>query len=151
MPKLKFVIACEKVVIDQAGPVSIISMFQRMNIQLQEGTTLPDKAIAPNQWAIFCLWETNPQEVGREFVQMVKFYTPDGTLFIDHEQPFKNDDIENLQIKVNLGFNSMPIWTEGMAEVKVWLKGEEVEVGSYAFQIGYVFTPLPTAVVEAVA
>jgi hypothetical protein len=34
MPKLKALLACEKVIFDQDGPVSLIGIFQRMNIQL---------------------------------------------------------------------------------------------------------------------
>jgi hypothetical protein len=145
MPKLKFVVACEKTIFDQSGPVSLINIFQKMKIQLHAGIPLPERAISPNQWSVFCLWENEPQEVGLEFTQIVRVYAPDNTLFMEHEGTFRNNDVEEYQTKINLLLTSIPIWVEGMAAVRVSLKGSDVELGSYQFGIQY----LPPAVVAA--
>jgi len=137
MPKLKFVVACEKTIYDQTGPVSLINIFQKMKIQLHAGIPLPEKAIAPNQWSVFCLWENDPREVGVQFTQVVRVFAPDNTLFMEHEVTFQNNDVEEYQTKVNLMLTSIPIWSEGIAVVRVTLKGSNVELGSYRFDIQY--------------
>jgi hypothetical protein len=109
MPKLKFVVACERTIFDQAGPVSLINIFQKMKFQLHAGIPLPEKAISPNQWSVFCLWENDPLEVGREFTQIVRVFAPDNTLFMEHEATFQNNDVEEYQTKINLLLTSIPI------------------------------------------
>ena len=136
MPKFKFVVACEKTIIDTNGPVSLISMFQRMNIKLQQAP-LPEKAIAPSLWSVFTLWENDPKEVGQQFTQVLRIYTPDGALWQEHEIPFKNDNVDDYQTKINLQMVGMPIWIEGFMDIRVWLKGNDAEVGSYRFTIAY--------------
>ena len=88
MPKLKAVLACEKVIFDQEGPVSLINIFQRMNIQLT-GVPLPEKAISPIMWNIFVLWESDPLPVGQEFNQVISVKAPDGEIFLLWENAFK--------------------------------------------------------------
>ncbi len=137
MPSLVFVTACEKVIIDQTGPISLISVFQRMNIQIQADSPLPTNAVAPNQWAIVCLWENFPKEVGQDFTQVLHVLAPDGMVFIEREDSFRNDDVDSSQTKLVLRFNVLPIWSEGDIVIKVWIKGLDEPVGSYRFSIRY--------------
>jgi hypothetical protein len=132
---LRILAACEKVIYDQEGPASIISIFESMRFQLQNAP-LPDKAIAPNQWAVFTLWEPLPDDTGIPFTQIVRIYAADGTLFVENEHTFVNVP-GSLQVRVRINIRSLPIWQEGKVEVKVFLKGNDTEQGSTCFNIVY--------------
>ena len=134
MPKLKIVVACEKVIFDQAGPVSIISIFQSMNVQVTDAP-LPQQAVSPNSWSIFTLWEIDPEEIDRRFTQKLEFRAPDGTLFSEHEGIFYTRPEMGTQVKINAQMTSIPIWSEGTATIRVWLKEDETEQQTYQFQI----------------
>ena len=131
------VVACEKVIFDQTGPFSLISVFQRLHIQLQEAP-LPDKAISPLRWHVFCLWEMERKEIGQTFTQIVRVYNTDGSLFFEGEGEFPSNEIDWSQVRINLRFGGVPIWAEGEIVVRVWLKGNETPVGEYKFAIKYI-------------
>ena len=137
MPKLKMVVACERVLVDITGPVSIISIFQRMNIQLQ-AAPLPPQAVSTSRWHVFSLWENDPKEVGQQFTQILRVFAPDGTLFVEQELSFQNNDVNDFQTKINIMLASLPIWAEGDMFVRVWLKGNEEPAGEFRFAIVYV-------------
>lgn len=145
MPQLKIVAACEKVIFDKDGPVSIISMFQQMRYPLP-AAPLPEHAIAPNMWSVFTLWENDPKEVGKEFVQVVKVFAPDGALFSESEGTFRNVDAKSLQTHIKVQVSALPIWKEGTVKVCVFLKGDETLLGTYSFQINYVSAETPTLI-----
>lgn len=114
-----------------------------MNIQIN-ADPLPEKAISPNLWSLFSLWDMNVEELGREFTQIIKFYAPDKSLFVLSETPFQNSLDGDYQHKVNLQMTSLPIWSEGFAEAVIWLKGNDTPSGSYRFEIKHVRAPQPT-------
>jgi hypothetical protein len=58
-------------------------------------------------------------------------------LWNEFEQPFKNDDVQNTQIKIGILVGGLPIWMEGVLMIRVYLKGDETELGSYRFDIVY--------------
>jgi hypothetical protein len=136
MPKFKFLVACEKVIIDQEGPVSLISIFQKMNIQLQDAP-LPDKAVSSARWHAFSLWENDPKEVGQPFTVVVEVLSVDGSVFNHSEIPFTNTVPGNSQTKVNVMFTAVPIWQEGEVIIRMWLKENEKESGEYRYSIVY--------------
>ncbi len=136
MPQLKIITACEKVIYDQDGPVSLIGIFEAMQFRLQDAP-LPDRAIAPNQWSVFTLWEPQIGETGHPFTQVIRVFAPDGTLFLENEHTFVAIDPERTQIRVRINVRSLPIWKAGKVDIKVFLKGNETEQGSTCFNIVY--------------
>lgn len=136
MPKLLFVVACEKVIFDQAGPFSLISVFQKVNIQLQDAP-LPENAISPMRWHSFCLWENDPKEIGQTFTQVTRVFAPDGSVFAESEGDFVNNEGGDSQAKVNVMYGGIPISREGDIVIRVWIKGAEDSVGEYKFGVFY--------------
>jgi hypothetical protein len=136
MPTLKIIAACERVLFDQEGPVSVVNIFQRMNVQLQ-AAPLPDKAVFQSLWSVFTLWENDPKEVGQEFTQVIQVFAPDGSLFVENEWSFKNTDADSTQFKIRARFPTLPIWAEGDVIVRVRLKNIDAEQGSFRFAIRY--------------
>jgi hypothetical protein len=137
MPLLKIVAACEKVIYDREGPASLIGIFEEMKFQLLEAP-LPDKAIAPNQWAVFTQWEPLPSDTGIPFTQVVRVYAPDGSLYIENEHTVVSIEPNRLHLRVRINVRSLPVWKEGIVQVKVFLKGNDTELGSTSFRIVYV-------------
>jgi hypothetical protein len=149
MPKLKVLLACEKVIFDQEGPVSLISIFQRMNIQLT-GVPLPERAVSPTLWSIFALWEFMPSEIGQEFFQGIRVTAPDGSVFLEHEGAFQNNAADDMQIKTKTQVPGLPIWDEGWVTVTSWLKDDEGSKVDYRFEVRYVQPPQsPAPITEA--
>jgi hypothetical protein len=147
MPNLKVLVACEKVIFDQEGPVSLISIFQRMNIQ-RTSTPLPEKAISPTMWSIFTLWESAPHEIGREFAQVIRVTSPDGSVFTEHEGVFRSNSVDERQIKIMTRIPGLPIWQEGTVTVSSWLKGEESTASEFKFEVRYIFAAEPISALE---
>ncbi len=148
MPRLILFAACEKVIFDTSGPASLVSIFQRMNFPVQQ-VPLPDKAISPNQWSIFALWETKPEEFRQDFCQTIRIYAPDGSLWTEQSTTWRNEQSDDLQVKVSLLVAGMPVWSEGYVQVKVWLDEMPEEAGSYRFRIKYVLASDSATAVEA--
>jgi hypothetical protein len=137
MPNLKTVVACEKVIYATDGPVSLLSVFDAMQFQLSKDAPLPERAIAPNQWAVFTMWEIDPSEINQPFTQVVRIMAPDGSLFLENEHAFASNDPTRIQTRVRLNVKTLPIWQEGKVEIKVSLRGNDIELGSTSFNIVY--------------
>jgi hypothetical protein len=138
MPKLSILAVCEKVIFDTDGPATLVSIFENMLYQVQDAP-LPDKAILPNQWAVFTQWEHTAQEMGQEFAQVVVVTAPDGSEVSRTELAFsKKDPIKNIN-RARVLFKSIPIWKEGIVRVDVFLKGQDsAPQASTGFNIRYI-------------
>lgn len=137
MPKLTILAACERVLVDrEASLPSLINIFQRMNIQLQDAP-LPENAISPARWGIFTLWQHSPEERDIEFTQRVQVIGPSGAQFAEASTTFKITEADDLQSKNHLHINGLPINHEGFLKIRVWLDGIADAVGEYQFMIKY--------------
>lgn len=76
MLTLKLGTVCEKVIIDANGVASIIGLFSSLSINVVPGMELPANAVAPKEWAAYCLWECTEDEAGREFNQIFEVTSP---------------------------------------------------------------------------
>lgn len=137
MPKLLVLAACERVLVDQVASLpSLINIFQRMNIQLQDAP-LPENAVSPARWAIFALWQHTPEENGIEFTQRIEVLNPIGEKFAEAKTVFKIAEAEDLQSKNHIEMFGLPINNEGFIKVRVWLEGYADTTGEYQFLIKY--------------
>lgn len=138
MPKLSILAVCEKVIFDSDGPATIVSIFEQMLYQVQDAP-LPEKAVLPNQWAVFTQWEHTAEEFGQEFTQIAVITAADGTEFSRSELVFsRKDPIKNLN-RIRLQLRSIPIWKEGTVRVDIFLKGQDsAPQGSTGFAVRYI-------------
>lgn len=138
MPRLSILAVCEKVIFDQDGPATIVSLFESMLYQVQDAP-LPEKAILPNQWAIFTQWEHTAEELGQEFVQVVVVTAPDGSEFSRNELAFTKKDPMKSISRTRILSKSIPIWQEGTVRIDVFLKGQDsAPQGSTGFKVRYI-------------
>jgi hypothetical protein len=137
MPKLMILAACERVLVDRATSLpSLINIFQRMNIQIQDAP-LPENAISPIRWAIFTLWQHSPEEKDIEYTQRIEVIGPSGVKFAEMATKFKITEVDDLQSKNSIDIIGLPINTEGFLKVRVWLEGIADSTGEYQFLIKY--------------
>jgi hypothetical protein len=137
MPKLTILAACERVIIERdASLPSLISIFQRMNVQLQDAP-LPENALSPTRWAIFTLWQLTPEERDVEYTQRTEVIAPSGDKFLEATTSFKITEADDLQSKNHLDIFGIPINVEGFIKVRVWLEGIADTTGEYQFLVKY--------------
>jgi hypothetical protein len=135
MPKLVVLAACERVLIDRTAALpSLINIFQRMNIKLQDAP-LPENAVSPARWAVFTLWQHTPEELGMEFTQQLEIINPAGAKFIGATSKFIITEEFDLQSKVPIEILGLPINHEGFIKVRVWLEGYPDATGEYQFMV----------------
>jgi len=137
MPKLVILAVCEKVLVERSGLPSLINIFQRMNVNLQDAP-LPENAISPARWAIFSLWQHDPSEFGVQFVQKLAVIKPNGEIFSEATTPFKITEADDLQSKNHTDVFGLPINDEGFICVRVWLDGVEDSAAEYRFYVKHV-------------
>ena len=137
MPKLTILAACERVIIEREATLpSLISIFQRMNVQLQDAP-LPENALSPIRWSIFTLWQHTPGEKGVEYTQRTEVIAPSGDKFVEASTVFKITEADDLQSKNHIDIFGIPINVEGFVNVRVWLEGMADTTGEYQFLIKY--------------
>jgi hypothetical protein len=133
MPKLTILAACERVIIDrEASLPSLISIFQRMNVQVQDAP-LPENALSPTRWAVFALWQHTPEERDVEYTQRTEVFAPSGERFLEATMAFKITEADDLQSKNHISIFGIPINVEGFMKVRVWLEGIADTTGEYQF------------------
>src|SRR5208282_6911412 len=74
-------VACEKVIVGQDGVCSLIALFSRIILNLPVGTEIPKDAVAPREWSIFSMWNTEPGDETREYTSCAEILYPDKTPF----------------------------------------------------------------------
>ena len=135
MPKLMILTACERVIVDRATSLpSLINIFQRMNIQLQDAP-LVENAVAATKWSVFSLWAHTPEERDVEYTQRLEIISPSGAKYAELSTKFKITDADDLQSKNHLDVLGLPISTEGFIKIRVWLEGVADTTGEYQFLV----------------
>lgn len=137
MPKLVILTACERVLIDRVSALpSLINIFQRMNIQLQDAP-LPENAVSPARWSVFALWQVTPEERDINFVQKTQIIGPTERQFAEATTEFRVTAADDLQAKNHIDLIGLPIDAEGFIKVRVWLEGMADTTGEYQFAVTY--------------
>jgi len=137
MPKLKVFTVCDKVIMDHLGVPSLIGIFQRMNIRLQDAP-IPDNALAPVRWSIFTLWQHTPEEKDIEFVQLTEVFTPKGIKYAEVTSKFMITKPGDLQSKNQIEIFGLPISDEGFMRITLRLEGVDGSEADYQFAITHI-------------
>jgi len=128
MPKLYLFAACEKVILDQSGVPSLISLFSKLKLQLpgQLGD-IPVNAVAPKEWAVFTSWDWLPSDEGRLYGQCLQVLYPDGKVFVENrELKFTMKPGERQHNAV--GIMGFPIGEKGDYRIRMWLEEDGATV-----------------------
>ena len=128
MPKLLVFAVCEKIIVDDSGNATLITLLNEIHIALPtDGTVLPPDALAPKEWAVFAMWAVEQEDFGHDFVQEMEMSFEDGTIFKKQSLPFHvKPDVRVAVNRANIiGF---PIGKQGSFTVTVWLRGDGTNI-----------------------
>jgi hypothetical protein len=78
MPKLVHAVACEKVIVAQDNTVSLITLFEGIDVTLVGDYVEAVPEYAPIRWQLAALWLTAPTERGETFEQLIQIEVPNG-------------------------------------------------------------------------
>jgi hypothetical protein len=84
MPKPLVFVACEKVITDTAGLVSLITIVEKMLVNIPAGIDIPKNTAIPMQWNIVSIWQKD--DAGSQYEQMIRLVGADGTIAM-HTEP----------------------------------------------------------------
>ena len=139
MPRLGNFLVCEKLITDQQGKPSLISLFQKMGAFIPEGQAIPKEVLAMTPLSTFCEWFFTDDELTRTFVQHLEVLLPDGTPSpVRASLPLKDMTRNGQGTRAFVNIVGMPVAQAGFITVNVWLEenSERVtEVYPYRIQI----------------
>jgi len=120
---------CEKVIVDNIGRPTLVSLFQRISALLPEGQEIPKAAIAMTSWVVFCEWLIADEEQEKTFVQVLEVMHPDGTPSpIRHSMPLKELVKHGQGTRAYVNITGMPVSQKGFLTVNVWLESDSQRV-----------------------
>lgn len=123
MPKLYIFALCEKVIIDKEDKVSLISLFNNISAQiLPAAPEIPTNAVAPKEWWAFSSWEIQPEDIGKEYCQIVQLLYPNGEPFLAPIRIKFSPEIGKTHQQVTVNGMGFPIGQEGIYTMKMWLE-----------------------------
>jgi hypothetical protein len=123
MPRLGSLLVCEKIIQDQGGKPSLISVFQKVNSVVPEGQTVPKDALAAMQWSVFSEWFFTQEELTKQWEQVIEVMLPDGS-----PSPIKGRLALTSRAPLGQGARSfinmmgIPIFQAGPLTVNTWLE-----------------------------
>ena len=138
-------LCCERVLSDLKGPISLISVMQKIELSSLPGIGLaiPSDAVGPTAWAIFAVWQPDDDERNREFTQWFQILWPDGKEFA--KSPLKFITGEFGYSQNFLSINAMPFGQRGKVAVRSWIEenGKPItETSEYTIDVEHKFVSL---------
>jgi hypothetical protein len=144
MPRLLLFAACEKIIVDQANVISLISLLQEINLQIPADAVLPAEAkIVPMTWTILSIWEQDPGDQDKDFEQRIDLTLASGETVL--ETPIAAFQMKTPQHR-NVGMvYGIPLEPRSYY-IRTWLKGKTAsewgkEVGRYPLKVNRVIPP----------
>ena len=83
MPRSLLFVPCEKVMTDDQGNISLITVLTAIRISLNLAE-IPDKIAIPMRWDIVTAWWRDPSDTTTSFQQHIELVAPDGTVLIEN-------------------------------------------------------------------
>jgi hypothetical protein len=123
MPRLLFLVPCDKVLTDEENLLSIITVLETVNISVPLGQELPRDAMATNPWHVVIQWLTTREEAQKEYEHKLQIFAPDGNEFGGSITRFTVTEQLHRHVAEIPGF---PIGVEGECVVKLTIR----EVGT---------------------
>jgi hypothetical protein len=121
MPKLLLFNPCEKVIIAEDHTVSLITIFETIQIHLprSKDDELPENALIPLKWFVYSVWLKQPGDEDKTFEQLVDVEFPGGRTL--------KSEITEFQIPKNKHRNvilipTFPVTPPGFAKIKLSLR-----------------------------
>ena len=82
MPKLLMFVPCDRVIVDNEGVISLISLIEKVQLAIPANIEIPDKATLPHRWTIVSIWRRDPDDIQQAYEQQVEIFGEDGRALI---------------------------------------------------------------------
>lgn len=121
MPNLLFALACDRVIIDQNGNLSLITVIEEIRLQTVGGAAFPkDAASVPWQWYAVTQWEQGGgYDSGRTFEQRIALIAETGETLLE---AYASWVFEKPRHRVISAIAVMPIRNPGKHRLKVFVR-----------------------------
>lgn len=116
--------ACEKVIVSADLDVSLITLFDKLTVEVAPGIEFPATFVAAKEWALFSKWLPEPGDELKEYVHCFQMMYPD-------QSPFGNVVRQKLRIESNkqtqniMKMVGFPIGQRGTYTVRIWVEQDE--------------------------
>ena|SRR2546429_7386337 len=119
MPRLLIFAPCEKVILDQYGNPSLIAVIQEIVSPLSPDAQLPQNVLGMMRWDVFTLWQREPGDGDKEFIQDCALIGPGQKASIQASMTFKVGGKAQRNIMSLYGF---PLASPGEHQLRLWLR-----------------------------
>ncbi len=127
--------ACEKVILTADNVASLISLFNKIIITAPPEAEVPKNAVAPKEWAIFSIFDTEPGDELKEYTHFAQILYPDQSQFSEIAKSKLRIEL-NKRAQVNVQVPAFPIGQVGNYTVRVWIEeNQRTVVGPIEFKI----------------
>jgi len=121
MPEAILFAACEKVIIDTDGLVSLITVIERLEVTVPLGIELPPNAAVPQRWQVVAIWSLEQSELGL-YEQMTDMIFADGSSAMHTEPKTLQSAIPGRTgVKIVSTITVVPI-TDGILRLRLFLR-----------------------------
>ena len=142
MPRLLIFAPCEKVLISIDNAVSLINTLfgGHITAHIPSGQSRDAPLSIPMNWSIFCLWEKQDEDEGKEYEQSIRMVYPNGHVTFDRPQSLIMDKMLHRTISTSTSF---PVAEAGKYNLLLMLKdrgsdGEPEEKASCSITVSHV-------------
>lgn len=128
-------VPCEKILIDQDNNLSVIAVFQRIDIAVPEPAKIPETAMSGFRWSVLTMFEREPDDESKVFEQKCELVTPTAKSTMRAAATLRmNHSVERVMIT----FHGFPVFkTPGSFRLKLYLRelgGDWQEIADFPME-----------------
>lgn len=123
-------VACEKVIYAQpAGVASLISLFNKIAINAPpQAPPIPRDAVAPKEWAVFSIWDFEPNDFKQDNFVCTQIFYPDQTQFGEVSRGKMNAEPGKARVQIAVQLQAFPIGQVGAYTVRTWIEDNDQKI-----------------------
>jgi hypothetical protein len=112
----------------ESGVASLISLFNKIIVR-HPGGEVPANAVAPKDWVVFSIWDTEPGDEKKEYYICTQVLYPDNSPFGDLNRTRVNiTSGRNRRSQITINCHAFPIGQVGLYKVQTWIEENKQKV-----------------------
>ena len=76
--RLQLFAACEKIITATDGTLSLITLLERMHVNIPPDVQVAESSSAPTSWMVLAVWRPDPSDAGRTYEQYAEVQSEAG-------------------------------------------------------------------------
>jgi hypothetical protein len=118
---------CEKVILAADNVASLISLFSKIIVTVPAEAEIPKNAVAPREWTVFCIFNTEPGDELKEYTHFVQIFYPDQSQFAETSKNKLKVEL-NKQAQAVVQIQGFPLGQVGKYTVRTWVEENQQQV-----------------------